>query len=335
VFIPLLVAACYCALRFLDAGRADGGSLRAGGWLVGAALLIASLVLVRTVAIALVPAFLVWVLAVAGGRWRRRLMLAGSAALVFAVVLWSYAAAQERATGFFGLSRFSGWPLYGRAAPFADCDRFTPPAGTASLCEATHPKNHGPSYYVWSPKSPAHRTFGFPPAHGSEVGRFARAAIFHQPDSYIYAVVRDTARYLVPGDVGGGGSKSLQLNTRKRRIEADNMPPVDAYWHAPGVRTRAWLIDALELWRRAVRVHGLVIALASVLALAGVALAPSRRERAALALLVVFAIVLFVAPVATSVFTVRYGLPAALLLVTAAARGAELVTGRVRSARSN
>src|SRR4051794_9936134 len=77
VFIPLVVAACYCALRFLDASGAEAGPVRTGGWLAGAALLVACLVLVRTVALALVPVFVIWVLAAAGGRWRRRVILAG------------------------------------------------------------------------------------------------------------------------------------------------------------------------------------------------------------------------------------------------------------------
>jgi hypothetical protein len=127
----------------------------------------------------------------------------------------------------------------------------------------------------------------------------------------------------------------LELNGRARSVEADNMPQVAKYWHAHTVRVRSALVDPLELWRRVVRIHSPLVALAALLGLAGVALAPNRRERAALALLVVFAGLLFVVPVATSLFDVRYALPGGVLIVAAAARGGELVAGRVRGARAN
>jgi hypothetical protein len=333
LFTPLVVAGCYCALRFLDASYVHAGRLRVAGWLVVATVVIASLGLVRTVGVALVPVFVVWVLAVARGRWRRRAILAGSAALVSVAVLLSYAAAQERQTRVFGLTRSAGWSFYGRVGQFADCDRFTPPAGTAPLCRPVEAKDRYPSFYIWSSRSPGRRAFGKPPAHGKDVGRFARAALFHQPDSYLYAVVRDAAGYVKPGAIGDGW-KALQLNARVRSIEAVNIPIASTYWHPTVVRLRAGLVDPLEQWRRIVRIHGLVILLAAGLAVAAPLLAQNRRERAAVFLVVAFAVVLFGGPVATSGVAVRYGLPAALMLVTAAARGGELLAGRLRSRRA-
>ena len=43
-----------------------------------------------------------------------------------------------------------GWNLYARAAPFADCSKFTAPAGTEILCEQRPPSERpGPFGYVW------------------------------------------------------------------------------------------------------------------------------------------------------------------------------------------
>src|SRR5581483_5405388 len=145
LFLSLLVCSCYCAVRaYQSQARARVV------WLAAAAAVVASLATVRTVGVVLVPVLIVWVLLTGGPGWGARVRLAGVCCVVSGLVLVGYAAAQGEATGTFGLSRFSGWPLYARVAPIADCRRFTPPKGTAALCERTPTdQRFGPDFYLW------------------------------------------------------------------------------------------------------------------------------------------------------------------------------------------
>ena len=69
-------------------------------------------------------------------------------------------AVQYRETDYWGLTAGHGWALYGRAAPFADCRAFTPPAGTRRLCESNDARvRFGPQYYFWNSSSPAFLLF--------------------------------------------------------------------------------------------------------------------------------------------------------------------------------
>ena len=51
------------------------------------------------------------------------------------MIVVSYLLAQQADTGYFGLTEDSGRVIYARAAMFANCSDFTPPKGTAALCE--------------------------------------------------------------------------------------------------------------------------------------------------------------------------------------------------------
>ena len=338
LFLTGLVLACYLILR------------RPSRWdrvqLCAASVTVASLGLVRTVGVPLVPVLLLWLFATSGPRWRHRLVRTGIAAVACLVPLLGYAAVQKHETGVFGLSRFSGWPLYGRAAPFADCHDFTPPAGTAVLCETTPASTrNGPDYYVWDARSPASRAFGSPPAHGGEVKRFAIAAIEHQPLAYIGAVARDLARYVDPHLVTrpywGVGSSSLALDTnyvpsghagvdaQLAHYESLNVQAARAYWGPFQVRVRKPIMRFLEGWQHIFRIHGALIALCGVLSLAGLVWAPRGCRRQALWLLVAFSLTLFLDSVAFNVYQARYGVPAAVLLLAAATLSAEIIAARV------
>ena len=55
---------------------------------------------------------------------------------------------------YLGLGDMSGWNVYSRVAPFADCRQFTPPEGTAPLCEQRpQAQRPGPFGYVWDATS--------------------------------------------------------------------------------------------------------------------------------------------------------------------------------------
>lgn len=67
-----------------------------------------------------------------------------------AVIMGRYVFGQRQETGYTGWTPTGMWNLYGRAAPFADCNEFTPPRGTRRLCEAKPPSQRGgPAQYVY------------------------------------------------------------------------------------------------------------------------------------------------------------------------------------------
>ena len=120
-------------------------------WLAAGSVLIGAAGLTRNIGFALLP-----ILGVCSAVWFRQslrhIYLALTAATLPALlVLGCYWGAFLLTHGrYLGLSDMRGWNLYARAAPFADCGKFTPPAGTEILCEQRPPSERpGPFGYVW------------------------------------------------------------------------------------------------------------------------------------------------------------------------------------------
>ncbi len=330
LFLTAVLLACALGLRIREPHRPAYAIT-----LVAAAVTALSATL-RTVGVALVPLFVLWLLRYGSGRLRARVRASLAAAVVCAVVLVGYAAAQDRATGVFGLSRFSAWPLYARLAPIADCSRFKPPPRTARLCDPLPvAERPGPDFYLWNPESPAQR-LGFPPADSGLVGAFARSAILHEPLTYLFMVTRDLARYVDPGletaPQWGADSRSMALNQPWDTPVAFGLHAVGSYYGHPRLEVRPALMNGLERWRRIFRLHGVLIALSALATALGLFLSPSRRTTGGLALLAGFALALFLVPTATLSYEARYGVPGAILLFIGSARGVELATLRVYAA---
>ena len=127
-FVFCVTASLYAAVRTLDEpSRVVGMLTTRTAWLVAAALLVGLSVWIRAVGVALIPLFAVWfTFALPGAGWTRvgRGALAGLAGLATVVV---YLGLNSSSTGYFGLTEGSGWAIYSRTAPFADCDDFEPP----------------------------------------------------------------------------------------------------------------------------------------------------------------------------------------------------------------
>jgi hypothetical protein len=333
IFLALVLLACSLALLVPRLGHSTTRQLLL---VVAAAAVTAVTTTVRTVGVALIPILILWLLRYGGGGRRHRLSLAAAAIVSLAVVL-GYAAAQQQATGVFGLSRFSAWPLYARVAPIADCRRFTPPAHTSVLCETTPlSQRPGPDYYLWNPYSPAERFLGFPPAQAGVVGAFARSTILHEPLLYLGIVIRDLARYIDPSLVTrqqwGADWHEMALNQPWNVSDAWGIPFVVRYYRNVRLHVSQRLMNALEEWRRFFRIHGALIALSVLLLGAGLLLSTDRRTSRGMVLLGGFATMLFVVPTATMSYEARYGVPGALLLLIAGSRGGELALARLRAA---
>jgi hypothetical protein len=333
VFLALVLLACALALTV---PRLDQSAARKFCLALAAAAVTALSTTVRTVGVALIPVLILWLLRYGGGGRRHRLGLAGAAAIASLAVVLGYAAAQQQATGAFGLTRFGAWPLYARVAPIADCRRFTPPPQATVLCESTPlSQRPGPDYYLWNPSSPAERILGFPPAHAAVAGAFARSTILHEPLIYLGVVARDLARYVDPSLVTrqqwGADWREMALNQPWNVSDAWGIPFVVQYYRNVHLRVSQRLMNVLEEWREVFRIHGALIALSLLLLGVGLFLSKDRRTSGGMVLLGGFAVMLLVVPTATMSYEARYGVPAALLLLITGARGGELAWAWLRA----
>jgi hypothetical protein len=318
LFVFLLMLALYAVVRSREPGS---GFV----WPAMAVAATIALPFVRGVADPLVLLLLAFL---AYGVWRARgpwLLRLGVAAAAGVLVVAAYAGIRHHDTGSWSIkTQGSGWPLYSRVAQFADCSKFTPPAGTRPLCEST-PKSRRASSdtYAWQNASPAIRTFGEPPRGSSQVGHFALAAIEHQPGDYAHAVLIDLERYVdqnagapKPGDYGGPDTLSF---SHSGSVDGEGSQQVRAYYHP--FRVHAEAASPLADYQSVFRMHGWLLALLTALALAGAVFARGPL-RYGVALFGLSGLVLLAFPALVSTTTWRYTIPAGPLLVAAGAIGA-------------
>lgn len=338
LFTFVLTVVLYACVRALDDPRPLAGPLATRHlWILAAGLALGLGGWVRGVGAAMVPFLVLWLaLAIPGRRWERigRGALAGAAA---AALLLVYFALNESRTGTFGLTQSSGWSLYSRVAPFADCDQFTPPAGTESLCEDSPiGTRFGPDFYGWEAKSPAHKLFSYPPQGDDDLGEFARQAIIHQPRAYAWAVGNDTLRYFLPDyntyAYGGPGYDTLDIQRHDWPLELEISGYLPIYYDTAnldidedGVR----ILSEVQDW---VRVHPWLMLIAMIAGLAGIV--PARgRVRAVLVLLCGAGLLLLVIPSATANYNARYAIPGSGPILLGGAIGLWVISGWLSARR--
>lgn len=309
-FTFLVAAGLYAAAR-------AASSARALPWTAGAGALLGAAALTRGVGLALVPLAAGWA-AVLPGERRRRLALAGGVLAGAVLPVGGYLAAADVQGGQAGLFDQGGWSLYARAAPFARCGAFQPPADTSGLCERSAPESRsGGSLYLWDRHhSPARRLFGFPPKGDARVGAFARAAIAAQPLDYGRAVGGDLLRVVAPDwaprrNLSGGAASTLALDRRSTGFETQLGRAVDTTYAPATLQVNPAAVGALAAYQR---VSGALLRWVLLLggAVAGLAVirADTGAERRGILLLGGAALVLLVVPVALFQFTPRFGVPA-------------------------
>ena len=107
-----------------------------------------------------------WLLFSAGRPTRRTLAVAALSLAISLATVGAYIEWRQAASGLSGLTTNNAWNLYGRVGPWADCTKFTPPPGTAALCEARPPSlrgyRSGGNDYIYNTESPAQKLFGPP-----------------------------------------------------------------------------------------------------------------------------------------------------------------------------
>ncbi|HKP89285.1 MAG TPA: hypothetical protein VJT75_04860 [Thermoleophilaceae bacterium] len=328
-FVLLVAAGLYAAVRGLDR---DGRSL---AWLAGAGALLATAALFRNVGIVLPPIAVVWAFAAVTGPWRPRLVAAGAVAGAAALVIGAYVALAAIDGGTTGMSDVSGWNLYGRAAPFADCEQFDPPEGTRFLCERRPAsKRPGSLYYLWFDGSPARERYGHPPIGGEKLGEWGRAAILAQPFDYLSDVARQLPRFVDPSAyhrryTGGGPFSIARRNPAAERLVGfDVQRDYDAAHPHVGAG-----VERVAEWQDTERLGGIVPGLLVVFAILGPLLARGPARRAAL----LFALAggaLVVLPAATLTLIARYAVPPTPIVAAAAGIGVWALADRLRARRA-
>jgi 4-amino-4-deoxy-L-arabinose transferase-like glycosyltransferase len=327
-FTFLSLAAVYASARAIEADASPA-------WAPAAGALVASAIVVRGIALFALPVLVAVVALTAAAAWRTRITRAAALGGTCIALLVGYAALQSTQNGHFGLTEGSGWAAYARAAPFADCNYFTPPAGTEALCESTPVRDRGgPDFYAWNDESIGRQLFDGPPHNSEIVGSFGRAAALEQPRAYTSAVLLDLWRYVNPGaarkrDGDGDTPAEISIARRDRADERINMTTVEPLYGDVEIETGA-AVDFFGDLQTVVRVHGPLVLLALLLAAAALPFATG-RQRAGILLLGAAGVVPVVVATATVVYNWRYMVPALPLISGAGAYAAHVLAARISS----
>jgi hypothetical protein len=311
--------------------------LAAGGLALGIATT------VRPVGIPLILFAGAWLLFALGGSMRQRSFRAAIAVVPALAVLVSYIVVQGALTGTWGVSPASGWALYTRVAPVADCREFDPPDGAEVLCESkpsfapAGQGRPGPGFYQFV-GGPAIEHFGNPFKTGlrgsGTMGRFARTVLVHQPLDYLREIGRDMLRYFSPTTgydrpYAGAGPDELDLARRTPPVEKLTVEVAEAVgFDAQPVEIGSG-VYALQDLQHSLRLQGLGLVAVVILAMAGIVFGTGMRRRVSI-LLAGAAFVQAFVPVATISWGFRYGLPPSGQLAAAAAIGIHLLLERSR-----
>ena len=258
-------------------------------------------------------------------------------------VILPFAYAHQQATGSFGFTSNGYLALYSRVAPWVDCSKFTPPAGTAFLCPTTPvAQRPGNDYWEFAGISPAVDRWGSPewfgpkppPSEDAELKAFSVAAIEAQPLTYLEWVGRDLIRIIEPDFTtspypSGAGNPGYGLDPQgviAQLLDESNIGNIDAiidsYYDTHGNLNES--IQPLITLEQDTRLDGPLMVIVLLLALLAPFLASGGARRVAITL-GLFTLVLLLVPILTVSYDYRYTVPAfGELTATAAIGGYEL-----------
>lgn len=313
--------------------RANAARRTHEGWLIACGVALAAATTVREVSAPLVIVAAFWAAVVLHQgvvrRLRAGLVVIGSAMVAILI----YAGIAHLGNGNTGLVKLRGFQLYGRVAQFADCTKFTPPAGTRVLCQQIPPAERpGPQYYLYADSSPLRRHVKrrFSDAL---LGTFARRAILHQPRAYVGAVVEEFRRIVGLGHarIGDGADPSTMRFDLKVPFGSVAATPqkvaavYDSTYSSIRVLPRPHWAHRLGRYQAFLRLHELFVIPLILLALLGAFVARG-SIRAGIMLFLAAAVLLYVAPPMAALWDVRYGILPGELLTVAAASGGWAIT---------
>lgn len=321
---------------------------------VGAGLALAAATLTRTIGLPLLAVALL-LLVLSRVRWRRVLVFG----LAAAVPLIGYAGWFASAHGQFGLQRYSGMMLAGRAMTIADCRRFSVPDVERPLCvpEPLSQRQSADWYTFW-PDSPL-RNLSVPTADYDAVAAdFAHRVLLAQPADYGRLVGHDLMHYFaVTRQTGNGDDRVsdwqfafhgiiVQDSVLQRlqdpyrssldltRSDIGQSTAANVGWHGERQSPHIWHSGQVWLsrYQKVAYTWGPLLAVAAVLAVVaalGRLPAELRRSRRAALFLAASGVVLLLGTSATAVFGWRLVFPVIVLLPPAGAIGLELSLARL------
>jgi hypothetical protein len=327
LFIFLIAATLYATVR---------ASQDRAWWAAAAGLCAGLAVWDRTVGLGLVAIVSLW-LVFSAGRPSRRTLAVGAISLVVALTtVGAYAAWRSAAADLPGtLTSNNAWNLYGRVAPWADCEEFEPPSGTEALCEKTPFSQrgyHSGEEYIYSEESPAQRLYGPPyllspdPDAMDEMERWSKAALLGQPLDYLNAVWLDTRRLFRPnapsyGDLTADAFVAYLVSGVNRSGENEFVESWQSQLYPDDPPPHRGSIAFFEVWEAATRVVNVWMAALLALCLLG-PFVLSGRARAGMVLFGATALMLLFFPILSKGLDYRFVIPASAPLVAAGALAA-------------
>ena len=332
VFTFLVALALWSATRSITGVRREA-------WLLFAGIAIGAAVTLRSVGITLIPAFVLWAVCARTPVVWRRLTAPLAVMLGVLATLGPYLLDQHHAIGSWGLTRTTGWTLAARMATFADCTKFTPPAGTEGLCRDPLPPSKRPNavaYQFNSALSPAIRTFGVPVADyrisdkarlqfkpdGLE-RRFAIAVLTHQFGTYLASIGDGVIKYVNPR---WGSARTLEWPQSTLIDELHNQGTENVSLAEASIAYKQPLAFVrrdpapLSGYAKVVNFEGWPTVLLAILMVTGWIFARA-NARSASGLLGLTTVTLIVSPVALLFYGARYAAPMYGPLAASAALG--------------
>jgi hypothetical protein len=303
--------------------------------LTGAALGVA--VTIRTASLPVIAVAVLALLLCRPGPLRswRRWVGPVSAAAAAAVVLLAYATANGAFGRGFGIRSSPGWYLYGRAAQFADCSRFTPPDGTQVLCETVPPSERRGAAWYWglgvraNSDAPGPRYFGPFGNHDQLLGEWAQRAILGQPGDYLDSVWEYGQGYWYPGsppsrpDAGGGLDPQLAFTGEYSEIELAlielaSEDSLEDYYNSFSLQKYEHGLEIHRGWQRVIRFVPVLVSITTLLTFVGLVVG-TRRSRVGVLLFGAGGLTMLVPPALTATYAGRYIVPIAGPMMAAAA----------------
>ena len=340
-FLFILSVGFYVAVRAMDE------PFPVWRWPALAGALVALSAVVRPAALFAVPV-IVAVLLLVGPRgvgYRARLAPAAAVAVTAAVLLVAYGFATRDAVGRFELGPTTGWHLYSRVAPFADCRQFTPPAGTAGLCESRpFAQRPGGNYYLFDATAPAHKLYGSAPwiANDAKMRDWSTQVILHQPKTYARAMWRDLRTNFIPSSrtvrLGESGDLDPELDWSAVPYRGESnvlaiQQGLRLFYNPFRIHRHSATVGRLHDLQRVLRFGATLLSIATILTLLGL-LVGSRRERAAILLFGGGGLALLVVPTLTVWYVGRYTVPLAPLMAAGGALGTRSLWLALRRAKA-
>jgi len=315
-----------------------------GGIVLGASATVAQ------VGEALLPAAVIYLLAVGGG-WRQAIGKAAAACGSFALPILIYCTVSLLLSGAFFLSHSGVTSFYGRAAAAVDCATIKLPAAERGMCPTKAQQAKGPDWLEYNDGSPIRPYYNDLPRGevDSLISNFTHRTLEQQPLRLAGAYVRDVVKLFALTRQTRQGDTSISRWQFQKKYTY--YPPwtseavvktatarfgggIPAVWRPVAAFLRAYQLDGGYT-------PGPLLAVCVLAGLAGSAVALLRRRldtetrQLAVACLLCFLSGAFVILVSDAFeFSWRYQLPALVTLVPAGALGISVLIRPLRARRS-